>query len=187
MQIIAEQKNTRQSPRKVRLVANTVRKMSLEHALRQLSVMEKRPSLVVSKVIRQALANAWHNHNLSLEELELKNILVNVGPTYKRWRAVSRGRAHNIFKRTSHIRVILETKPESKPVEKKASAKADKPAKASKPAKQTAEKAGTKAGQKDVSDAKAQSGMRAPQKEAAPRTALPKQTTTQQKVVKKAS
>lgn len=133
MQIIAEQKNTRQSPRKVRLVANAVRKLSLEQALQQLAVIERRSTLVVTKVIRQALANAWHNHNLSAKELVLKNIIVNEGPTYKRWRAVSRGRAHTIFKRTSHVRVILETKnkaaqPAAKPAAEKEGAKTAQPA-----------------------------------------------------------
>ena len=176
MQIIAEQKNTRQSPRKVRLVANTVRKMPLEQALKQLAVMEKRASLVVTKVLRQAIANAWHNHNLSLEQLELKNILENVGPTYKRWRPVSRGRAHNIFKRTSHVRVVLETKKDAKP-EKNAASKTKAAAKkeADKPTKQ------------DIKDEKAKRGMEADKRKTAARTeAKPRQKTTQQKVVKKA-
>lgn len=110
MQITAEQKNTRQSPRKVRLVANAVRKLSLQKAMEQLSVIERKSSIVVAKVLRQALANAWHNHHLSADQVVLKNILVTEGPTFKRFRAVSRGRAHRILKRTSHVQVILETK-----------------------------------------------------------------------------
>jgi len=116
MQFIAEQKNTRQSPRKVRLVVNVVRKVPLEQALKQLAVMEKRASLVVTKVIRQAIANAWHNHHIAFGDLTLKNITVNAGPVYKRWQAVSRGRAHSIYKRTSHIKVVLETKAADTPV-----------------------------------------------------------------------
>lgn len=110
MQITAEQKNTRQSARKVRLVANAVRKLPLEQALRQLAVIERKATLVVTKVVRQAIANAWHNHRLELKDLKLKSIVVNEGQTYKRWRAVSRGRGHSIFKRTSHIKVVLESK-----------------------------------------------------------------------------
>lgn len=144
MQITAEQKNTRQSPRKVRLVANAVRKLSLEKAMEQLAVMERKASIVVAKVLRQALANAWHNHRLSAQQVELKNILVTQGPTYKRFRAVSRGRAHTIFKRTSHVQVILESKattaPESqvKEVEKKA---APAPKAETKPEKKVVKKA----------------------------------------------
>jgi len=114
MLITALQKNTRQTPRKVRLVANAVKKLPLEQAIKQLAVVEKRASLVIMKVLRQALANAWHNHGLKLGDLKLKSILVEVGPTYKRFNAVSRGRAHGIFKRSCHIRVILESK-EAKP------------------------------------------------------------------------
>lgn len=110
MQIKAEQKNTRQSARKVRLVANTVRKLSLKDAMEQLAVIERKASIVVAKVLRQAIANATHNHNIPVDQLELKNILVGEGPTFKRFRAVSRGRAHNILKRSCHVKVILETK-----------------------------------------------------------------------------
>jgi large subunit ribosomal protein L22 len=182
MEIIAKQKNTRQSPRKVRLVANTVRKMPLKQALEQLQVMERRASLVVTKVIRQALANAWHNHNLSADEVSLKNILVETGPTYKRWQAVSRGRAHNIFKRTSHIKVILESKADIKMEQKQAKAPVKKAAAKKKEADQDKQ-----AAKQDRKDEKAKEGMAAPQKTKAPQEAMPRQKTTQQKVVKKAS
>jgi large subunit ribosomal protein L22 len=139
MEITAEQKTTRQAPRKVRLVANSVRKLPLEQALRQLAMMEKRASLVVTKVIRQALANAKHNHRLEMTDVELKNILVNAGPVYKRWQAVSRGRAHSIAKRTSHVKVILVTKDEIKKAltkpEQKFSQPAPKTAKSAVPTK----------------------------------------------------
>ena len=109
MQIIAEQKNTRQTPRKVRLVANSVKNLPLEQALKQLAVGERKATIVVMKVVRQALANAVHNHRLSPEDLILKNILVTEGARYKRFRAVSRGRAHNVVKKTCHVKVVLET------------------------------------------------------------------------------
>jgi len=109
---MATQKYTRQTPRKVRLVANTVKKLPLEQALRQLSVMERRASLVVMKVLKQAMANAMNNHGLKFDELVLSNILITEGPRYRRFNAVSRGRAHGIIKRTSHISVTLTTKDE---------------------------------------------------------------------------
>ncbi len=112
MLIKAVQKYTRQTPRKVRLVANAVRKMPLDKALRQLAVIEKKATLVVSKVVRQAMADAIHNHGYKVEDLTLDNILVTEGPRYRRFRAVSRGRAHGIIKRTSHVTVILKTKDE---------------------------------------------------------------------------
>ncbi len=109
MIVRATQTYTRQAPRKVRLVANTVKKLSLKAALEQLAVMPRDASVVVMKVLRQAIANAIHNHNIAFEELSIKSILVDEGPRYKRFRAVSRGRAHSIVKRTSHVAVVLQT------------------------------------------------------------------------------
>lgn len=118
MIITAEQKNSRQSDRKVLLVANAVKKLSVEQALKQLAVMEVKASVVVLKVLRQAIANATHNHGLAFESLAIKSVIVGSGPHYKRFRAVSRGRAHSILKRTCHVRVELITKNELKPAEK---------------------------------------------------------------------
>lgn len=109
MLITASQQNTRQAPRKVRLVANQVRKLSLAKAIEQLGLIERRSSLVILKTVRQAIANAQHNHGLSFEDLTLKNIVVTEGPRYRRFQAVSRGRAHGIIKRTSSITVTLES------------------------------------------------------------------------------
>jgi len=108
MTITASQTNTRQAPRKLRLVANAVRKLSLTQALRQLAVMERRSSIVVLKTLRQAIANAQHNHGARFEDLVLKNITIDGGSQFKRFRAVSRGRGHGILKKTSHVTVELE-------------------------------------------------------------------------------
>ncbi|OGJ15788.1 MAG: 50S ribosomal protein L22 [Candidatus Pacebacteria bacterium RIFCSPHIGHO2_01_FULL_46_16] len=102
------QKNTRQTPRKIRFAADTVRGLSIEGALKQLAVIERRSALVLLKVFRQALANAQHNHNLSIDQLKIKSIQVNEGARYKRFRAVSRGRAHGIVKLASHVSLELE-------------------------------------------------------------------------------
>lgn len=110
MTIKAEQKNTRQTSRKVRLVADVVKKMSIADAIRQLAVINRRSSLLVLKVLRQAVANATNNFGLAVTDLEIDNIVINDGPALKRWRAVSRGRAHTILKRTCHVRVDLKTK-----------------------------------------------------------------------------
>ncbi|NCS97015.1 MAG: 50S ribosomal protein L22 [Candidatus Pacebacteria bacterium] len=109
MIIKATQKNTRQTALKVRLVANAVKGMKLEDAIKQLGVIERKSSIVVLKVIRQAIANAMNNHGLTFDDLTLKNIVVTGGPSYKRFRAVSRGRAHSIIKRTCHVSVELES------------------------------------------------------------------------------
>lgn len=116
MIIKATQKYTRQAPRKVRLVANSLKKMSVVQAIHQLGVIERRASIVVMKVMRQAIANALNNHGLSLNDLSVRSVQVTDGPYYKRFRAASRGRAHSIYKRTSHVVVELETVSAAQPV-----------------------------------------------------------------------
>ena len=125
MLIKAKQKFIRLSPRKIRLVADSIRHLSLAEALEQLQVLNKRAALPLKKTLRQAIANAVNNHGLDEKKLCLKEIQINEGPTYKRWQPVSRGRAHSIMKRTSHIRIILES-PEKPKIEKSKTIKTKK-------------------------------------------------------------
>ncbi len=159
MIVKATQKYTRQTARKVRLVADTVKEMPIESALKQLAVMERRASLVVLKTLRQAIANAMNNYQLSLDQLKIKNIVVNEAPTYKRWRAVSRGRAHTILKRSCHICVELETKePEAKTekseTEKSETKKADTKQSVKTSTKKTSTSHSTKSSTKNKQSAK---------------------------------
>lgn len=113
MLIKAEQKFVSTSPRKLRLVVDAVRKIRKpQEALAYLEHMNERAAKTVSKVIKQAIANATNNANLPIDSLIIGEIQVGDGPTYKRGRPVSRGRFHPIMKRTSHVRVILEAKEE---------------------------------------------------------------------------
>lgn len=116
MTIIAKQTYTRQAPRKIRLVANAVKSLPLTEAFQQLGVMHREASIVVMKVLRQAVANATHNHSLQPADLVIESITVDSGSNYKRFNPVSRGRAHAILKKTSHVTVKLTTKPEVAPV-----------------------------------------------------------------------
>ncbi len=127
MTIRATQKYTRQTSRKVRFIANTIKKLPIEAAMQQLSVIERKATEVVAKVLRQAVADATHNHGLLISDLQIDQIYVNEGPRYRRFQAVSRGRAHGIIKRTSHVTVILKTKEAAvePKVEKKAETKAE--------------------------------------------------------------
>lgn len=110
MLITAKQKFVRTSPRKLRLVADMVRKVNSPHtAVAYLEQTQKRAALVLSKVIKTAIANAVNNLKVPTETLVLSQIQVGEGPTYKRGQPVSRGRFHAIAKRTSHITVLLET------------------------------------------------------------------------------
>lgn len=114
MLIKAESKFIRTSPRKLRLVADLIRPMSLNEAVIVLTHLKKRAATPMLKTLKQAIGNAVNNHNLPKDLLTIQSIEVNEGPTYKRFRPVSRGRAHSIFKRTSHIKIILKSEPKPK-------------------------------------------------------------------------
>lgn len=109
MLIKAEQKFIRTSARKLRFVADGIKKLNPVEAIKQLKFSDKRAAEPLAKVIKQAVANAVTNAKLDKASLKFAHIEVNEGPTYKRWRAVSRGRAHSIFKRTSHVKITLTT------------------------------------------------------------------------------
>ena len=123
MLVKAHLRHLRIAPRKVRLVIDLVRGMSVEKALDQLSVLPKRSSLPVSKLIQSAVANAKHNFSLDEKSLVVKSIIANEGPKLKRWMPKAFGRANPILKRTTHITVVLEGKETAKkpvaPKEKK--------------------------------------------------------------------
>lgn len=100
-------KNYRQSPRKVRLVADLVRGKSVTNALLELDFLPKRASEAVSKIIASAAANAENNFKMKRETLLVSEITVDQGVTMKRSRPRSRGMATRINKRTSNIAVTL--------------------------------------------------------------------------------
>lgn len=104
----------RTSARKLRLIVPLAKGLPPERALVALEQSTKRAATPLMKTIKQVVANAVNNLKLEEDDLLIKNILIEEGPTYKRWRAGARGRAKPILKRTSHIRVILETKEEAK-------------------------------------------------------------------------
>jgi len=110
MKFIAVQKNTRQTPRKLRLVANQVKDLSLEQAVKQLAVIRRKSTLVLLKTVKQAIANAKNNHGVAASDLAIDSITITDGPRLRRFRAVSRGRAHGVIKRNSHISVVLKQK-----------------------------------------------------------------------------
>ncbi len=103
-------KNYRQSPRKVRLVAKSIRGKTAAQAVMILDFMPKRAADPIKKLINSAVANARVNNGISVDDLIVKNIEINQGVTLKRYRPRARGSAYRINKRTSHIVVTLESK-----------------------------------------------------------------------------
>ena len=86
-----------------------VRGAMVNDALKQLSFTPKKGAKILYKVIASAAANAEHNLKQNRDRLYVKEIVVTKGPTYKRGVSVSRGRVHPILKRTSQIRVTVDT------------------------------------------------------------------------------
>jgi large subunit ribosomal protein L22 len=107
MEISASANTIRISPRKVRAVAEVIKTLPPKLALAKLMLMPRRAAVPLAKVLKSAIANAEHNGKLTVENLMVKAILVGEGSSLKRWRPVSRGRAHAYKKRTSSIRIVL--------------------------------------------------------------------------------
>lgn len=110
MEVKAKARFIRMSPKKVRLVVDIIRGMDVIAAEEQLSFSKKAAAGVVLKLLRSAVANAEHNFNLSKDNLYIKTITADDGPTLKRWMPRAFGRATTIRKRSSHINIALEEK-----------------------------------------------------------------------------
>jgi ribosomal protein L22 len=97
----------RVAPRKARLVADQVRGLPLEDALPLLRFSTRSAAQDIRKLLESAAANAETNHDLVADDLFIKDIHVDEGPTLRRYRPRALGRATRINKRTSHIAVAL--------------------------------------------------------------------------------
>lgn len=116
MEVRALAKFIRMSPKKIRLIVDLIRGMGVKEAEAQLKFNSRIAKNPVLKLLRSAIANAENNFELKKENLFINTIIVNEGPTLKRWRPRAHGRAATIRKRTSHITIILD---ERVPTEKK--------------------------------------------------------------------
>lgn len=108
MEARAIAKYVRIAPRKVNLVAAEIRGKSVDEALAILKFTPKRGADVLEKVVKSALANAENNYDMDREKLYVSEAYANQGPTLKRWRPRSQGRAYKILKRSSHVGVVLK-------------------------------------------------------------------------------
>ena len=117
---VAKLNNVPTSPRKMRLVADTVRGVEVNRALDLLKFSKKEASVRLEKLLRSAIAN-WESKNpdqakeLDNGNVYVKTIMVDEGRTLKRLRPMPQGRAGRIRKRSNHVTVILDVK---QPVEK---------------------------------------------------------------------
>ncbi len=108
METRAVGKYIRISPQKARLVADTVRGMNVDQAITTLRFTPKKGAKILRKVIESAVANATQDDQVDVDNLVIKKIAIDGGPSLKRIRPRAMGRATKIIKRTSHITVILD-------------------------------------------------------------------------------
>ena len=106
-------KYVRIAPRKARLVADEIRGKSYPQAVSTLQFTNKRAAEIVGGVVNSAAANAENNDDLDPDDLFVRDIRVDEGPTIKRFKARAMGRATMIRKRTSHITVELGASPQT--------------------------------------------------------------------------
>ncbi len=108
MEAKAVGKYIRISPQKARLVADVVRGMGVDQAITTLRFMPKKGAGIILKVLESAVANATNDDQADVDNLYVKSIVIDGGPSLKRIRPRAQGRATGIIKRSSHITVVLD-------------------------------------------------------------------------------
>jgi len=126
MQVKAHLKHLNISPRKVRMVVDTVRGSKAVDALISLDFVKNKSAQPISKLIKSAIANAENNFLLDKNDLKISSITVDGGPFLKRFRPRAFGRAGLIRHRSSHITVVLEGERKIQKTEKESGLGLDK-------------------------------------------------------------
>jgi len=114
------------APRKVRLVADLIRKKKVEEDQNILNFTVKKAARPLLKLLNSAVANARNNLQLDPNNLYISKITVDEGPKYKRWMPRARGQATEIQKKTSNVTLILEETLETEKIKPKKIKKAKK-------------------------------------------------------------
>jgi len=98
------------SPRKVQIVLDLIRNQPAEKAMAILKHTPKAASELLEKLLKSAIANAEHNHNMDTSKLYVAECFACPGPIMKRIRPRAQGRAFRVLKRSSHITLVLKEK-----------------------------------------------------------------------------
>jgi large subunit ribosomal protein L22 len=96
------------APRKVRLIGNTLKGMSIVEAQAQLMLRPQRSADALLKLLNSAIANAKHNKQIGIDTLRVKQVIVDPAPVLKRSLPRAQGRTTSIFKRMSHVTIVIE-------------------------------------------------------------------------------
>lgn len=110
MEARASTRHAHVAPRKARLVADLIRGRAVGDALNVLDYTPKKAARLLAKTLRSAVANAENTGNVDVDELVVRKAWVDEGPTQKRSLPRAQGRATRIFKRTSHMTVVVGEK-----------------------------------------------------------------------------
>lgn len=108
MEITARARMIRISPRKVRLVGDLIKRRNINDAMGMLMYMPQKASFILKKLLDSAVANARQKKYVDVDNLYVKNVIVDGGPMMKRFLPRAMGRATKIRKRLSHITMILD-------------------------------------------------------------------------------
>ncbi|MGD1878440.1 MAG: 50S ribosomal protein L22 [Kiloniellaceae bacterium] len=106
-------RNLRTSPQKLNLVAQSIRGMTAEQALAELTFSKRRIANDVKKALQSAIANAENNHQLDVDRLYVSEASVGKSFVMKRFRARARGRAGKIVKPWSRLTVVVREREET--------------------------------------------------------------------------
>jgi large subunit ribosomal protein L22 len=108
MEVTAKLKYARTGEQKARIVADLVRGMDVNQAIRSLTHRKEKAAGLIKKLIESAVANAEDKKVIDLDNLFVKTIWVDQGPAMKRFRPRAQGRAFQVKKKMSHINVVLD-------------------------------------------------------------------------------
>ncbi len=108
MQTSATARYVRMSPQRGRTIARELAGLEIDQAMATLAFMPNRAAAEIAKVVKSAAANAEHNYALDRDALRIQSVVVDDGPTLRRFRAKSRGRVGMYQKRSGHITVTVD-------------------------------------------------------------------------------
>jgi large subunit ribosomal protein L22 len=108
MEVLAQGKNVRISPRKVRLLLNPLKGRTVDEAVAILRNVPMPVARKVEKIVKSAAANAENNYSLDIDSLRIKSAFADEGTRLHRFRAGPRGRAKPWTRRYSHITIVVE-------------------------------------------------------------------------------
>ena len=111
MEVRAQLRFLRATPRKVRLVADLIRGKGVQEAVNILHLTNKSAAKPLEKLLKSAIANAENRDEpMDVDRLFVKEVMVDGGPTMKRFRPAPMGRGFRVLKRSSHVTIKLDTR-----------------------------------------------------------------------------